>query len=93
MDCNNDVLIGGFNETYGSGYGFCVVNQSNTYALRQKTSEFRFKIDGSVTVVAYLDGEKGQGMKATTLKPDSEGYYNIDIPVGDGVFFTVSYGD
>lgn len=92
FDSDYDMAIGGFEETNGSGYALVISNQRNPYAVR-RTAEVTFKLPGAQRVVAYLDGADGAGLTATTLRPDANGTYTLEIPSGDGVFLTVSYGD
>lgn len=80
VKCDDALLIGCFNKKDASGNAFTVVNMSEL-ALN-KTVSAAFKLNAQ-KVTAYFGGNP------TVLTADADGYYNISLNCGEGVFVTV----
>ncbi len=80
VQCDDPLLIGCFAEKKDSGTAFTVVNMSELEAV--KTTYVKLKLAGS-TVVAWPRGER------VVLEPGADGFYNLTLPPGEGVFVEV----
>jgi len=80
IQCDDPLLVGCFSERDGSGTALTIVNMSELEAI--KTAHVKLKIAGS-TVVAWPRGQR------TALLPDTDGFYHLTLPSGEGVFVEV----
>jgi hypothetical protein len=80
IQCDDPLLVGCFAQKDGPSTAFTVVNMSELEAI--KTAHVRLKIAG-LRVVAWPRGQR------TVLAPDSDGFYHLTLPSGEGVFVEV----
>ncbi len=80
IDCDDPLLIGCFEKKDGSGTAFTIVNMSELEEV--KTTHVKLKLAGS-KVVAWPRGER------TPLTRDSDGYYQLTLEPGEGIFVEV----
>jgi len=80
IQCDDPLLVGCFAKEDGSGTAFTLVNMSELEEV--KTTQAKLKIAGS-TVTAW---PRGQRMK---LSPDADGFFQLTLPPGEGVFVEV----
>ena len=80
IQCDDPLLVGCFAAKDGPATALTIVNMSELEAI--KTAHVKLKIAGS-TVVAWPRGER------TVLVPDTDGFYHLTLPSGEGVFVEV----
>ena len=80
IQCDDPLLIGCFAKKDTPKTAFTLVNMSELEAV--KTAYVKLKIAGA-SVVAWPRGER------TRLTPDSDGFYRLTLPPGEGVFVEV----
>ncbi|NLF69270.1 MAG: hypothetical protein GX575_09480 [Candidatus Anammoximicrobium sp.] len=80
IQCDDPLLVGCFAEKDGPGNALTIVNMSELEML--KTAQVKLKTAGS-TAVAWPRGQR------TPLRPDADGFYQLTLPPGEGVFVEV----
>lgn len=80
IQCEDPLLVGCFAKEDGSATAFTVVNMSELEEV--KTTNVKLKIAGS-TVAAWPRGQR------TRLSPGADGFYQLTLPSGEGVFVEV----
>ncbi|MBE6687866.1 MAG: S-layer homology domain-containing protein [Ruminococcaceae bacterium] len=80
IKCDSPLLFGCFDAKDKTSKAFTVVNYNDL--AKPAAADVSLKISGNI-VTAYFDGNP------TILTPDADGYYNIHLESGRGVFVTV----
>ncbi|MBQ9922642.1 MAG: hypothetical protein IJO52_10675, partial [Clostridia bacterium] len=76
---DDQLLIGCFDKEKGNGHAFTIVNM--THLKDNKTAHAKLKIKGK-KVTAYAEN-------MTYVLGEVDGYYDITLPCGEGLFITV----
>ena len=82
IECDNPLLFGYFEKISGNGNAFTVVNMTEFEDGTASTVKFKLR-NSDKTVTSYHRGVE------SILTP-VDGYYTIELEVGDGAFVTVS---
>ncbi|HQX50390.1 MAG TPA: hypothetical protein PLR25_10805 [Planctomycetaceae bacterium] len=80
IECDDPLLVGCFEKKDGPGTALTIVNMSELETV--KTTHVRLKLTGS-KVVAWPRGQR------TVLRPDADGFYDLTLESGEGVFVEV----
>jgi len=78
IECNTPLLVGCFEKTEGTGKAFTLVNMKDFQ--KPEDANIKIKVNGNITV--YRDGNPEKMIS-------SDGWYEISLVQGDGVFVTV----